>query len=95
MGTNDKTKKKYEEYHERIGLRDRMWSIFLQYYKYGNVYIYLMEDGSIITLPVHKVRISNIMMNGEPVLEFNAQSITTDLNTTGMAAEKLYVDDDA
>lgn len=78
MGTNEKTKKKYEEYYERIGLRDRMWSIFLQYYKYGNVYIYLMEDGSIITLPVHKVRISNIMMNGEPVLEFNAQSITTD-----------------
>ena len=46
-------------------------------------------------MPVHKVRISNIMMNGEPVLEFNAQSITTDLNTTGLAAEKLYVDDDA
>ena len=29
-----------------------MRSIFLQYFKYGNVFIYLLEDGSIITLPV-------------------------------------------
>ena len=56
IGANEKTKEKYEEYYQRINLRDRMASIFYQYFKYGNVYIYLMEDGSIITLPVqHKI----------------------------------------
>ena len=44
-----------------------MRSIFLQYFKYGNVFIYLLEDGSIITLPVHLIRIANVMIGGEPV----------------------------
>lgn len=71
-----------------------MASIFYQYFKYANVYIYLMEDGSIITLPVHKVRISNMMLNGEPILEYNAQSITTDIFNQGAVAEKQYIKDD-
>ena len=44
-----------------------MRSIFLQYFKYANVYIYLMEDGSLITFPVHLICISNVMIGGEPV----------------------------
>ena len=44
-----------------------MRSIFLQYFKYANVYIYLMKDGSLITFPVHLIRISNVMIGGEPV----------------------------
>lgn len=94
IGANEKTKEKYEEYYRRINLRDRMSSIFYQYYKYGNVYIYLMEDGSIITLPVHKCRISNMMLNGEPIIEYNAQSISTDIMNQGAKAEKPYVDDE-
>ena len=39
IGTNEKTKEKYQAYYERIGLRDRMASIFYQYFKYANVYI--------------------------------------------------------
>lgn len=69
IGANEKVKKKYVEYYERIHLRDKMESIFLQYYKYGNVYVYLMDDGTIRTLPVHQVRVSNVMVNGEPVIE--------------------------
>lgn len=53
VGANEKVKQKYLDYYKRIHLRDKMESIFLQYYKYGNVYVYLMDDGSIITLPVH------------------------------------------
>ena len=71
-----------------------MSSIFYQYFKYGNVYIYLMEDGSIITLPVHKCRISNMMLNGEPIVEYNAQTISTDMFNQGASAEKPYVDDE-
>lgn len=94
IGANEKTKEKYEEYYRRINLRDRMSSIFYQYFKYGNVYIYLMEDGSIVTLPVHKCRISNMMLNGEPIVEYNAQSISTDIFNQGGSAEKSYVDDE-
>ena len=49
-----------------------MWSIFYQYYKYGQVFVYLKDDGDIITLPPHRCRISNVMIAGEPVVEFNA-----------------------
>lgn len=94
IGASEKTKRKYEEYYERINLRDRMASIFYQYFKYGNVYIYLMDDGSIVTLPVHKVRISNMMLNGEPIVEFNAQSLSTDIFNQGAVAKKPYVEDE-
>lgn len=67
VGANEKVKQKYIDYYDRIHLTDKMTSIFLQYWKYGNVYVYLMDDGTIITLPVHLVRISNVMVNGEPV----------------------------
>lgn len=93
IGTSEKTKEKYEAYYERIGLRDRMASIFYQYFKYANVYIYLMEDGSIITFPVHKTRIANIMLNGEPVIEYNVQSIMSDVWNSGVEATKDFVDD--
>ena len=94
IGQSEKVKQKYEDYYQRINLRDRMASIFYQYYKYGNVYVYLMEDGNLITLPVHKTRISNVMINGEPVLEFNAQSVATDIFNVGATAKKDYLNDD-
>lgn len=94
IGTNEKTKEKYQQYYERIGLKDRMASIFYQYFKYANVYVYLMEDGSLITLPVHKTRIANIMLNGEPVVEYNVSSITSDVWNNGTSAEKPFVDDE-
>lgn len=94
VGTDEKTKKKYEDYYERIDLRDRINSIMLQYWKYGQCYIYLQEDGNIVTLPVHKTRISNIMINGEPVLEFNAASIRNEVFNQGIPSDKYFVDDD-
>lgn len=78
IGSNEKTKQKYEDYYTRIGLEDKMASIFYQYYKYGNVYVYLMPNGNIITLPPHKVRIGNISVDGEPLVEFDAGSVIAD-----------------
>lgn len=49
VGTNDRVKEKYEDYYIKIHLRDKMWSIFYQYYKYGQAFIYLKEDGDLIT----------------------------------------------
>lgn len=49
VGADEKAKQKLEEHYERTHLKDRMRSIFYQYYKYGNVFIYLMPDGSLTT----------------------------------------------
>ena len=94
VGANEKVKKKYLEYYDRIHLRDKMESIFLQYYKYGNVYVYLMDDGTIRTLPVHQVRISNVMVNGEPGIEMNCRTIKDDLQRQASKAKKDYLEDE-
>lgn len=94
IGADEKVKQKYLDYYDRIHLKDKMTSIFLQYFKYGNVYVYLMEDGTIITLPVHLIRIANVMVNGEPVLEINCRSIRDDLVQQGQKAQKNWLDDE-
>lgn len=94
IGANERVKEKYEEYYDRIHLRDLMRSVFLQYFKYSNVVIYLMEDGSLITLPIHLIRIANIMTNGEPVVEFSCKTITSDLKQQGVKAQKDFLDDE-
>ena len=93
VGANEKVKLKYLDYYERIHLEDFMRSVFYQYWKYGNVYVYLKDDGTLETLPVHLVRISNVMMNGEPVIEFNCQSILTDFQREAGSIERPYVED--
>lgn len=94
VGADEKVKKKYLDYYRRIHLQDKMTSIFLQYYKYGNVYVYLMEDGTIITLPVHLIRIANVVVNGEPVLEMNCASIRNDFVQQGNQADKPFLKDE-
>lgn len=93
VGANEKVKKKYMDYYKRIHLRDKLASIFLQYYKYGNVFVYLMEDGTIITLPVHMVRIANVMIDGEPVVEFNCRTIRDDLKQRAGTVQKDFLED--
>lgn len=94
VGPDEKIKKKYEDYYERINLRDRINSVMLQYWKYGQAYVYLQDDGNIVTLPVHKTRISNIMVNGEPVLEFNAAAVKNEVFVQGIPSDHYFIDDD-
>ena len=93
VGANDQVRKKYEDYYERIHLKDRMNSIFYQNFLYANVYAYVMEDGNLITLPVHKCRIGNMSLNGEPIVEFNTESIFTDIPMQFGAVDRRYLDD--
>lgn len=93
IGVNDKTISKYEEYYDRINLRDKMESIFLQRYKYGNVFIYVMPDGNLITLPVHKCRISNVSLNGEPIVEYDTGTIIQDFKQIGEKGTEKYIKD--
>lgn len=93
IGTSEDTKKKYEEYYERINLTKLMRSIFYQYYKYANVYLYLMPDGNLITLPQHRVRIGSVTVDNEPVVEFDAQSIANDMGAVGQEALQNFLKD--
>lgn len=92
-GANDRVKEKYEEYYERIHLRDKMWSIFYQYYKYGQVFVYLRDNGDLITLPPHRCRIGYIMIDGEPVVEFNALQVAIDLGFRKGSVLREWVQD--
>lgn len=73
-GANEKTQKIYRDYYERIHLREKLDSIALEYWKYGNVFVYIY-DGVPITLPVNKCRIGNVALNGEPIVDFDCQSV--------------------
>lgn len=75
LDCDKKSKQEYGRYYQRIELPRFMRSVFLQYYKYGNVFIYLMPDGRLITLPVNKMRIGNIVVNGEPTMEMDTTTL--------------------
>lgn len=93
-GGNEKTRQKYEEWFKRIHLNEKLKSWFYQYYLFANVYFSLMDDGDIITLPPHLCRISNVIVNGNPLVEYNARSLKQDFRRTGQKAWKKFLDDD-
>lgn len=93
VGGSERAKEKYQDYYTRIHLRDVMWSIFYQYYKYGQVFVYLRDDGNIITLPPHRCRIANVMVAGEPVVEFNALAVMIDLHIQDAGVLRKWIED--
>ena len=93
-GGNDKTRAKYEEWFQRIHLDEKLESWFYQYYLFANVFYSLMEDGDVVTLPPHLCRISNVLVNGNPLVEFNARSIKQDFRKRGQKAMKKFLEDD-
>ena len=67
VGSNEETKRKYERLYKEMRLKDKMESVMYQYFKYANVYVYLFNDGRMITLPPDMIRISNIAVGCEPL----------------------------
>ena len=93
-GADEKIKQRYEDYYERIDLKSFMESFFLQYFKYANVYTYRMPSGRLTSLPVHYIRIANLAVNGEPVLEFKCGEIRRSMiQTYGETALQQFIDD--
>ncbi len=76
-GENEKTIDIFEEHYRKIRLKEQIDDIFLQYYKYGNVFVYIW-DGHIMTLPPHKCKVGNVMLNGVPVVDFDVLDIATE-----------------
>lgn len=94
VGGSDLARAKYTEYFKRIGMWDKLESFFLQYYLYANLYISVQPDGDIISLPPHLCRIGNIRVNKQPLVEFNCDTLRTDLKRMGMKAYKKFLEDE-
>lgn len=96
IGANEEVKQKYEDYYNKIKLREKMESIFYQYYKYANVYIYLFEDGRLITQPPEYIRIANVAVDFEPILEFDCSKLLANLGLqrNTLSAENYLKDSD-
>lgn len=91
-GTKKKTVDMYEKYYKKIRLTEKLDSIFLEYWKYGNVFIYLL-NGNIITLPVHKCKIGNVTLNGKPIVDYDCQSIIYEWKQKGYDVKEGWIKD--
>lgn len=93
-GGDDKVRAKYEEWFKRIGIEQKMESWFTQYFNFANVFFSLMEDGDLVTLPPILSRVTNVAVNGNPLIEFNARAVKQDLKKQGQKALKKFIDDE-
>ena len=83
VGSNAKTIALFEEQYRKMRLKELLSDMFLQYWKYGNVYTYFW-NGNIMTLPPHKCKIGNTTLNGTPIVDFNVQDLQNEFR------ERMY-----
>jgi len=93
-GGDEKTRAKYEEWFERISLDTKLRSWFYQLYLFSNVYYSLMEDGDLVTLPPHMMRITNVLVQGNPLVEFNVKNLKQSMRKSSTKALKKFLDDE-
>lgn len=92
-GAKEKTIKLYEEQYKKMRLREKLDGIMLEYWKYGNVYIYLFENGQLVTLPVNKCRIGGVALNGMPLVEYDCQSTLNEWRSKGYSVKENWIKD--
>lgn len=94
-GKNEKTIELFEQHYKNIRLREHMADIFLQYFKYNNVFVYIWQ-GNIMTLPPHKCKIGNTALNGNPVVDFDVMDISNEFRQrTYSVLKQKGLDDDS
>ena len=91
-GATEKTRKIYEDFYKQIRLREKLSSIILEYWKYANVFVYIFH-GVPITLPVTKCRIGNVSFNGEPVVDFDCQSVYNEFRQKNYSIKENWIKD--
>jgi len=94
IGKNEKTVKLFEDQYKRMRLKEKLNGIMLEYWKYFNVVCYLL-NGQLITLPIHKCRIGNMTLNGQPLVELDCQSIQTEWRAKGYAIKENWIKDNS
>jgi len=93
-GGEEKTRAKYYEWFERISLDTKLRSWFYQYYVFSNVYYSLMDDGDLVTLPPHMMRITNVLVQGNPLVEFNVRNLKQSMRKSSQKSLKKFLDDE-
>lgn len=91
-GATEKTRKIYDEYYKQIRLREKLSSIILEYWKYANVFVYI-HHGVPITLPVNKCKIGNVSFNGEPIVDFDCQSVYNEWRQKNYDVKENWIKD--
>lgn len=91
-GATQKTRQIYEDYYKAIRLREKLCSFILEYWKYANVFVYIL-NGVPITLPVTKCRIGNVSLNGDPIVDFDCQSIYNEWRAKNYAVRENWIKD--
>ena len=92
LGKNEKTVSLFEEQYKRMRLKEKLDGIMLEYWKYANVVCYLL-NGQLITLPIHKCRIGNMMLNGMPLVDFDCMSVQNEYRQKGYSIYEGWVKD--
>lgn len=90
-GGSEAAKKRFLDVYRRIDFDTLMSNAFYEYHKYAQVYWYVLPDGKIIDLPQSEIVISDVVVNGEPVLEWDLSSYRTQ-TATGIRAKPIYID---
>lgn len=91
-GSKEKTYELYEEQYKRMRLKEKIDGIFYEYWKYGNVYCYLLK-GNLITLPVNKCKIGNVTLNGRPLVDYDCQSIINEWKSKSYSVQENWIKD--
>lgn len=91
-GAKEKTVKLYEEQYKKMRLEEQLDGIMLEYWKYGNVVVYL-HDGYLITMPIHKCRIGNVAYNGIPLVDYDCQSIINEWRMKSYNVKENWIKD--
>ena len=91
-GATEKTRKIYDEFYKQIRLREKLSSIILEYWKYANVFVYILH-GVPITLPVNKCKIGNMSFNGEPIVDFDCQSVYNEWRQKNYDVKENWIKD--
>lgn len=88
----EKTVNIYLEHYKKMRLQEIIDGVFLEYWKYGNVCLYLLH-GQIITLPVNQWRIGNTTLNGMPIVDFDCQTIYNSWRTKNYSIRENWIKD--
>lgn len=75
-GASEKVKQKFLDHFEEIGLNDLVRDIFYDLYLYGQCYLYDRDGKWFDIFPAHRIRISSIGVNGQPILEYKIEEFT-------------------
>ena len=91
-GSKKKTYDLFEQQYKTMRLREKLDGIMLELWKYANVCCYLYGT-NLITMPVDKWKIGNTTYNGQPIVDFDCQSILNEWRAKSYNVKENWIKD--